>query len=382
MPADSATARPRADDERSTLSGGRQRGTELPEVTVPKQRPSQALPIWEEIHLLPNPLPEIDQSHIDTRCRVFSHNAMIPVLIEPDGSRSSARPIALERLAGAADRHGMLFSFGDLQPAFDKPSVHGELRTIRDRYPSLFTAAELPASRLLARPDVPVLEVDRVARVVAELDLKALILDLDGVQQSFHSTYGAVSVGVYETLGELSERLSVPIVPRSIAGLPRGAAKLLYDRGARGFMVGGAEVLDDWLRTSKPDDPALQAAARERQEAFRGWGIPTVAAIRMLRSIGCPVISDGRIETGLNAVKALTIGANVVGFPLSGSRSGEDSEAMIEQDVVRLIDEVRTAMFLCGATTVLNLPMAPFVAVGETREWLEAAESLWRHDGV
>jgi isopentenyl-diphosphate Delta-isomerase len=351
-------------------------------VTVPKQRFTQALPIWEEIHLLPNPLPEIDQSHIDTRCRVFTHNAAIPIMIEPDGSRSSARPIALERLAAAADRHGFFFSLGDLQAAFDKPSVYGELRTIRDRYQSLFTAGELPAGRLLPQPDMPLLELDQVQRAVTDLDLNALIVNLNGVQQSFHSPYGAVSAGTLEILAGLSAMLSIPVIPRSVAGMPRGIAKLMLERGARGFMVGGAEVLDDWLRQSKPDDQGLQQRYRERQEAFRGWGIPTVAAIRMLRSIGCPIISDGRIDTGLNAVKALTLGADIVAVRLAGSRSGEDSEAAIEQDIVRLIDEVRTAMFLCGASNVLNLPMVPFVAVGETREWLEAAEMLWRHDGV
>ena len=62
---------------------------------VPKQRSARALPIWEQITLMPNPLPEIDESHVDLRCRVLSHNLSMPVMIEPDGSRSSARPIAL-----------------------------------------------------------------------------------------------------------------------------------------------------------------------------------------------------------------------------------------------------------------------------------------------
>jgi isopentenyl diphosphate isomerase/L-lactate dehydrogenase-like FMN-dependent dehydrogenase len=37
-------------------------------------------------------------------------------------------------------------------------------------------------------------------------------------------------------------------------------------------------------------------------------------------------------------------------------------------------------MFLAGARTLAQLRQSPFVATGETREWLEAAETLWKAD--
>jgi isopentenyl-diphosphate Delta-isomerase len=355
-------------------------GSEAGRANVPKQRPARALPIWEHITLLPNPLPEIDESHVDLRCRVLSHNALMPVLIEPDGSRSSARPIALERLAAAADRHGTYFSLGDLQPAFDKPSVYGELRTIRDNHPNVVMFAELPASRLIPQPDTPLLEMAQVQRTVTDLGLNGLLLNLNGIQQAFKSRYGATSAGTLPMLQELCHTLEVPVIARSLTGIPRQICRLMIERGISGVMVGGAEVVDDWLRENRPSQSELAERYRQKHEAFTGWGLPTVAAIRMLRGVGIPVFSDGRIETGLEAAKALIMGADLVGFKVAGSRSGEDSDEAIERDIANFTTDFRTAMFLSGAANLVTLPQIPFVAVGETREWLEAAETLWKQD--
>jgi isopentenyl-diphosphate Delta-isomerase len=345
-----------------------------------KQRMSRGLPIWEEITLLPNPLPEIDEISIELHCRVFGHRVSMPVIIEPDGSRSSARPVALERLAAAADRHGTFFSFGDLQPAFDKPSVYGELRTIRENHPKPVMFAELPASRLIPQPDMPLLELDHVARTVVDLELNGLLINLNGIQQSFSSRYGAASAGTLQVIEELTRALSVPVIPRALTGIPRHISRVMIERGVSGLMVGGAEVLDDWLRENKPTQGEIAEHYRNRQEVFHAWGMPTVAAIRMLRGVGVPVISDGRILNGLDAAKALVLGADLVGLRLAGSRSGEDSEWAIEHDVTQFTADLRAAMFLCGAANIFTLPQTPFIAVGETREWLEAAETLWRQD--
>ncbi len=349
-------------------------------VNVPKQRPARALPIWEQITLMPNPLPEIDESHVDLRCRVLSHNLSMPVMIEPDGSRSSARPVALGRLAAAADRHGTMFSLGDLQPAFDKPSVHGELKTIRDSHRNVVMFAELPASRLIPQPDTPRLELAQVQQAVTDLRLNGLLINLNGIQQSFKSRYGATSAGSLQMLDELCDTLEVPVIVRSLTGIPRNICRLMIERGVRAVMVGGAEVVDDWLRENRPSQGELAERYRHKHETFAGWGLPTVAALRMLKGIGIPVISDGRIDTGLDATKAMILGADLVGVKLAGSRSGEDSDEAIERDMINLTADFRSAMFLSGAANLVTLPQIPFVAVSETREWLEAAEIMWKQD--
>ena len=347
---------------------------------VPKQRSARALPIWEQITLMPNPLPEIDESHVDLRCRVLAHNLSMPVMIEPDGSRSSARPSALERLAAAADRHGTLFSLGDLQPAFDKPSVYGELQTIRDNHRNVVMLAELPASRLIPQPDTPRLELSQVQQAVSDIRLNGLLINLNGIQQSFKSRYGATSAGSLQMLDELCDTLEVPVIVRSLTGIPRNICRLMIERGVRAAMVGGAEVVDDWLRENRPTQGELAERFRQKHDAFAGWGLPTVAAIRMLKGIGIPLISDGRIDTGLDAAKAMILGADLVGVKLSGSRSGEDSDEAIERDMLNFTGDLRAAMFLSGAANLVTLPQIPFVAVSETREWLEAAEIMWKQD--
>src|SRR5690606_6347863 len=111
--------------------------------------------------------------------------------------------------------------------------------------------------------------------------LSGLIVRLDFGEAVLAGAPAPDATGAVEALASLVRRLRLPVLVRCDSGLSRHAARGLVERGVAGLLVAG----------TGPVPSASGAAALEPGEAptrslattFAGWGIPTVAAIRMLR---------------------------------------------------------------------------------------------------
>src|SRR6185436_10353797 len=102
-----------------------------------------------------------------------------------------------------------------------------------------------------------------------------------------------------------------------------------------------------WVRVE-----ALRGDARGRAlgETFRDWGIPTAAALVQLRGSKLVRIASGGIRSGLDAAKAIALGAAACGFALpvfrAWRRGGTAAAAELLGEVV---EALRVAMVLTGS---------------------------------
>ncbi len=112
-------------------------------------------------------------------------------------------------------------------------------------------------------------------------------------------------------------------------------------------------------------------ALRHLGEAFWDWGIPTAASLCELRGLNLNLIASGGIRTGLQAAKALALGAKVVGVALPVLRAYTTGgiEA-VERFFQTFFDELRVAVMLCGAASVAELTPNHAVIGGELLDWV------------
>jgi isopentenyl-diphosphate delta-isomerase len=120
-------------------------------------------------------------------------------------------------------------------------------------------------------------------------------------------------------------------------------------------------------------------AGSELGDDVAEWGIPTAVSVAAARTSGLPLIATGGVRSGVDAAKAIALGAHCVGVArplLLAALEGDDAVDAWVQRFVRTLAAVHQ---LTGCTTPAELREAPLVVGGATRRWLDDlgwAESL------
>jgi isopentenyl-diphosphate delta-isomerase len=161
------------------------------------------------------------------------------------------------------------------------------------------------------------------------------------------------------------------IVKETGAGISAEAAKLLENAGVAGIDVAGAGGTS-WAAVeyhrAKRDKDKLR---KRLGEAFWDWGIPTVANIvEAVQSVRIPVIASGGVRSGIDAAKALSLGAGIVSMALPILSPATKGEKETKEELQLVLEELRNTMFLVGAGSVKDMKAVPAVITGETAEWL------------
>ena len=101
------------------------------------------------------------------------------------------------------------------------------------------------------------------------------------------------------------------------------------------------------------------------------WSAVSVVAAR---AAGLPIIATGGIRTGLDAAKAIALGASLVGIARPLLVAALKGPAAVEAWIGQFLEELRAAVFLTGGKRVDDLRSVPRAIVGDTRRWVDALE--------
>ena len=207
-----------------------------------------------------------------------------------------------------------------------------------------------------------------VADAVAGVDADVLCVHLNPAQELVQDEGDRDFRGCLDTLEELAAALPVPLLVKETGcGLsPRAAARLC------GVGVGWVDISGAG-GTSWTAVEALRGSPRQRRlgRALREWGIPTAAAIAYARRAGLRTIASGGIRDGVDAAKALALGAEAVGLALPFLRAyAAGGAAGLRDEAGALTDALRAVMLLTGTRRVADLSRAPRVLGPALRGWL------------
>src|SRR5919197_1468381 len=320
---------------------------------------------WEDIHLLHDALPTVDASAIDLGTKLLGHQLRLPLVIS-GMTGGHGRAIAVnEMLARVAEKAGIAIGVGSQRAALRNPALAPTYSVVRDSAPNAFVIANVGVSQLVKQDKEPALAAKDVREIVAMVRADALALHLNYLEESVQPEGQTRATGTEAAVRALTKASPVPVIAKETgAGIARETALRLRRLGVKAIDVGGGGGTSfaaiEGLRAQERAD-ALRMSLGER---FRDWGLPTAVAVVGASAARLPVIATGGVRSGLDAAKAIALGATVVGVgrpllqaALKGEQACLDWLASFEL-------ELRTAVFLSGIKSGADLKRVPVVITG------------------
>ncbi|WP_430788817.1 type 2 isopentenyl-diphosphate Delta-isomerase [Virgibacillus flavescens] len=304
----------------------------------------------EGISFIHNALPEIDFNDIQLDSSFLGKKLKAPFLVSSMTGGSELAEEINGNLAKAAEQKGWAIALGSTRALLES-DAHENSFLIRQHAPTAPLVANIGAVQFNYGYGA-----EECQRIVDLTEADSLYLHLNSLQEI---TQDEGDINFHQLLPKIEEvckKLTVPVGVKEVGfGIDGTVARKLYDAGIAYIDVAGAGGTS-WSQVEKlrSKDPLRKAAA----EAFNNWGIPTKDCIVSVRSelgSAVPIVASGGMKTGVDAAKALTIGADMVGFARQLLQAATDSEEAVIEAMNQIEMELKMAMFGIGAQTIDEL---------------------------
>ncbi len=304
---------------------------------------------FERVELPYNALTQTSLADVDLGTTFLGVPLTAPVIIGAmTGGAELARTIN-RNLAGAAQKLGigmMLGSqrimLGDDQPARTAAASF----EVRDLAPDVLLIGNIGLGQM--SDDL----APRLAAALQRVGANAVAVHTNPLQEAMQETGDTDFGGTLAALGRLAEELNYPVLVKEVGhGIGAAAARQL-----RGLPIAAVDVAGaggtSWARVEQ-----VVRYGEVRYPAVADWGIPTAQALREVRETlpGMPLMASGGIRTGMDAAKALAMGADVVALARPLLAPAIESAAAVVDVLGGLIEELRVCLHGCGAADLPEL---------------------------
>ncbi|HEV7126498.1 MAG TPA: type 2 isopentenyl-diphosphate Delta-isomerase [Ktedonobacterales bacterium] len=329
---------------------------------------------WADVRLVHQALPEVDLEDIDTGVELLGRRLRYPLIISSLTGGHPDVAVINARLAALAEAHGLAMGVGSQRAALVSPELAQTYAVVREQAPTAFLLANLGAPQLIEQRRHRAFTVADARAAIAMIRADALIVHLNYLQEAAQPEGDRRARGCLAALARLTRELDAPVLAKETgAGISFEQARSLRAAGVAAIDVGGAGgssmAAMEAQRAGDRGDRQTQAIG----ELFRDWGIPTPIAVveAQAGAPGLPIVATGGLRSGLDAARALALGATAVAMGFPFLRAASEGEAALAAFFAQWVAELRVAMQLAGAPTLDALRRVPAVVGGATREWLD-----------
>ena len=297
-------------------------------------------------------LPELDIDELDLSTELFGRRLEAPYLLSSmTGGAEAARSIN-RRLAETAQRLGIAMGVGSQRAALERAEL-GDTYRVRDLAPDVLLFANLGAVQLNDGYGL-----DEARRAIEMIEADALFLHLNPLQEAVQADGDRDWRGILGKIETLARDLETPVAVKEVGnGIDAGTARRLADCGVAAIDVAGAGGTS-WseVEANRQPDPVSRGVAH----GFAGWGLPTALALADVAGAvpDLPIFASGGLRSGVDAAKAIRLGAALVGVAAPVLESVTDADSAVTDRMTRMIEELRIAAFCTGSKDMAGLRAA------------------------
>ena len=304
---------------------------------------------FEDYRFIHQALPELDFDKIDTGISIFGKKLTAPLMISPiTGGTAGGGRLNL-RLAKLARKKNIAMGIGSQRIAIEDGSFEESFK-VRKTAPDILLFANLGAVQLNCG-----FGPEQCKRAVDMIGADALMLHLNPMQEVFQDGGDRDFSNLVRKTASICKNVQFPVIVREVGfGISADAAKMLVDAGVAGIDVGGAGGTS-WIKieSRRSGDPVLKNISK----SFMDWGISTAESLEMVSGAGSSIkiIASGGIRTGLDAAKAIALGADIAGAALPMLRASTEPAWKAGELIDGIIMGLKIAMFGIGASNISGL---------------------------
>lgn len=308
----------------------------------------------ERIELIHRGLPELDLQDVRLETPFFGRPQAAPFFIS-SMTAGHEQGLALNiRLATIAAARRWPMGLGSQRRELESTEARRESRELRKHAPGAVFFANLGLAQVINAPP------GEIQRVVDALEAQALIVHLNPLQEAIQPEGTPQFRGGMQALAKLRRSgISCPLIVKETGcGLSAVDIALLVEAGVDVIDVSGYGGTH-WGRI-EGDRAKVNSVAASVAKTFAFWGVSTLDSLEQAiaaKANGAQVgiWASGGIRSGLDAAKALALGASAVGFaqPVLAKLLEGDAALLEWMDTVE--QELRVALFCTGAESPVDL---------------------------
>ena len=291
-------------------------------------------------------LPEIAENELDTSERFLGTRIALPFFISCMTGGSDGGFRANRELASAAQELRIPVGLGSFRVLLERPDLfpHFQVKPL---------APDVPVLANISAVQVRDGSLPTLLDVVQRLEAQALVVHLNPGQELFQPEGDRDFRGLTHAIARLCEQSRVPVIVKETGfGISPLLVEELLAVGAAYVDLAGAGGTN-WITVE-----SYRGSAEDRRAAaeFADWGIPTAVLLAACRSRRDRVLASGGIRSGMDAAKAVAMGALLAGVALPAIRAVKSGGAEAVVSYVRGLEKtLRTAMLLTGSRTTAEL---------------------------
>ncbi|MFW6197027.1 MAG: type 2 isopentenyl-diphosphate Delta-isomerase [Thermoplasmatota archaeon] len=322
---------------------------------------------WEDVKLFHNSAPEIDLDDIELEVDFLNKKLKAPLMIAGiTGGYKGATNIN-KILAAAAEEVGIGIGVGSQRAVIENEDLRDTYEVIKD-YDVPLVIGNIGAPQLIKQDGEEPLSNDQAKEALKMIDGDYLGIHFNYLQEVCQPEGDLRAKNVLDSVEKIASE--VPVIAKETGGgVYSDVAVKLEKAGVKAIDVGG---MGGTSFAAVEHYRANDETIKELSENLWDWGIPTpVSIIECKRSVSIPLIGTGGIRNGIEAAKALSLGADIVGIAGGILPSLMEGKKATVQYLEKFIYHMKVGLFLLGCHKPKELTKQKLVLTGELRDWVD-----------
>ena len=318
--------------------------------------------LLEAVELNYKCLPELSMGEIDLSTEFLGKKFAFPFMVSGmTGGAQVAKKVNLD-VARACQETGIGMGLGSMRAMLKQPSL-AETYYVRDVAPDIFLAGNIGAAQLKE------FSCEDVNAALESLGADALAIHLNAAQEAVQPEGDADFSGLVAKVAEFSEKINVPVYVKEVGhGISYDVAFALKNTNIKAIDVEGAGGTS-WTK--------IEALRHKKGFGmmFKEFGIPTAVSVIQARDAvhgtGKKILASGGIRNGLDAIKAIVLGADLTGAAMPVLQAQQKKGALgVKEFLLGMKKEMVIASFLVGCKNIVELHEEKPIILAKLRDWL------------